>query len=846
MSQLPIYQVLSELKSTLHHHQQIILEAPTGAGKSTALPLAMIDWPEIKGKILLLEPRRVAARNVARFVAQSLGEKLGERVGYRVRGESRVSDKTRLEVVTEGILTRMIQQDPELTGIDMIIFDEIHERHLTTDIGLALALEVQASLREDLTILAMSATLTGLALESVMPDAVQISCEGRSFPVETLYRPVAGQQAWLTHLQQVVLGVINNPTETEKPYHQGSILVFLPGKGEIQSLAENLASLLPAHYQICPLYGELSTSEQQRAVEAAPDNKVKLVLATNVAESSLTIDGISIVIDAGFQRSAKFNPKTGVNKLSLARISQASAAQRAGRAGRLQPGLCIRLWSHEQQGRLLVATPPEITQAELTQVALECAYWGERSIKQLALLTEPPAVHESLAWQLLQRLQLVDANHKITPLGRQAYQLGTQPRLAHMLLKSKALTEGEATKDLVVLACVLAAIVDARGLPRKGADIYHYLPLALKGQICQQVKQYLKRLNVSADLSQVLQHANTQDIGFLLALAYPDRIAKARGKQGYLLSHGCGVILAAEDSLAAEDWLVVADFQEMNHQKSGRVFLAAKFHPSLLQQALAYLVTEQEYAGWDEQKGRFYAEKRQLLGKIQLATESISQLDKRLLNQALLTQVRAKGLSLFSDYPQLQQLQLRVNLMREHDTQYDWPNVDDAHLLVSLDEWLTPYLSQVRTLSGLARLTVATLVHNSLPWEQQQKLAGAVPTHWLMATGTKAPIRYQQDQSNDQQASQTRGLLSVRLQEAYGLSESPSLFNGKLNITMELLSPAQRPIAVTADLASFWQGPYEHVKKEMKGRYPKHLWPDDPANTSATKFTKKRTLNSSR
>ncbi|MBR9727730.1 ATP-dependent helicase HrpB [Shewanella intestini] len=838
---LPVASIFAPLRQALQSHQQVIIEAPTGAGKSTALPLEMLSWPELSGKILMLEPRRVATRNVAAFIAKCLAEPLGKQVGYRVRGEAQVSKETRLEVVTEGILTSMIQQDPELTGIDTIIFDEIHERHLTTDIGLALALEVQQSWREDLKIVAMSATLSGLPLQSLMPKAIHLCSEGRSFPIEVDYRPALSQQPWLNHLAKVILELVSGASSYQREYSQGSILIFLPGKGEIQRLA-HLLSAIPRHYIICPLYGDLSPSAQQQAVAAAPTGMQKIVLATNVAESSLTIDGVSVVIDSGYQREASFNPKNGVTRLALKRISQASAAQRSGRAGRLSNGLSIRLWSHEEQGRLPVTQVPEISQSELTQVVFECAQWGERQLNNLPLLTPAPRINEQLAWGLLQQLQLVDNNNKLTPLGNKAYALGVHPRLAFMLLQAQTIAANRQQPTLVVLACCIAAIIDARALPRKGIDIHAYLPLALQGSMKQQVHRWLTKLQQPCELDGLLQWATDSDISLLVALAFPDRIARARGQSGFLLSHGCGVTVAPEEALANEPWIVVADFQEHDNHRSGRVYLACKLTPALFEHELAHLVTQSQTSHWDEAKGRFVAQRMTQIGHLVLNTQAISAINQELIVAALLEQVRQKGLILLHRYDELIQLQCRVALAQQYDQIQTWPDISEQQLISSLDHWLAPYLSDIKSMARLAKLDVCQLVLNQLPWSLQQTLNERVPTHWPMLTGTNAPIHYQIDPSTQKQASSIKGLIRVRLQEALGMTQSPMLFNGKVALTMELLSPAQRQIALTADLASFWQGPYEHLKKEMKGRYPKHLWPDDPANTPPTKMTKKKTL----
>ncbi|WP_119967956.1 ATP-dependent helicase HrpB [Shewanella japonica] len=858
MSQLPIQALFEPLQQALSTHRQIILEAPTGAGKSTALPLAMLSWPSINGKILMLEPRRVAARSVAHFIAQSLGEKVGDSVGYRVRGDTKVSRHTRLEIVTEGILTRMIQQDPELNGIAVIIFDEIHERHLPTDLGLALTLEVQDSLRDDLTLIAMSATLAGLPLQQLMPKATLLVSEGRSFDVEQVYRPVTRQQPWLEHMANVIAeSVKTDSPHVPQQYQMGSILAFLPGKGEINKLQRLLSQKVDTQvFLLCPLYGDLTPAEQDNAIAGAPKGKRKIVLATNVAESSLTIDGITIVVDSGYKREASFNPRTGVSRLSLKRISQASAIQRAGRAGRLAPGCCVRLWAQEEQSRLSKAEAPEISVSELTTMALECAYWGESNIENLPLLTAPPAIHQQKAWQLLTQLELVDANHKILPHGKAAYELGCHPRLAHMLLQSTVLAKTQKQPELVSLACLLAAVLEARGLPKKGVDISQYLPLATQGLMAAQVNKWQTSLSVSSDIKQLARDAASRDISTLLALAYPDRIAQARGKQGFRLSNGTGVTIDIEDNMSTHEWLVVADFQESQGRNAGRVYLAAAINPEHLKHDLGLLISEHKVCEWDEAKGRFFAEKQQKIGELIVSRSLESNVDSDLIVQALINHIQSKGLSILNLDERFYQLQCRVKLAQLYAPEYDWPSLESADLLATLSEWLAPYLVDVNSIAKLQKLDILSQVKNLLTWSQQQTLNELLPTHWKMATGTSAPIHYQIDEASDKgcedidQASdevlashsvRCRALLRVRLQEALGLSQSPLLLHGKLVVTMELLSPAQRPIALTADLASFWQGPYVEVKKEMRGRYPRHLWPDDPANTTATKFTKKKT-----
>ncbi|MCL1074290.1 ATP-dependent helicase HrpB [Shewanella dokdonensis] len=840
MDALPINSLLPELRQALASVNRIILQAPTGAGKSTALPLALLDWPEINGRILMLEPRRVAARSIAAYLARCRQQPLGQTVGYRVRGETHVSRNTKLEIITEGILTRMIQQDPTLDGVAMVIFDEIHERHLTTDLGLALALEVQTSVRDDLKILAMSATLQGVPLAQLLPDACTLTSEGRSFPITIGYRAVSGHQqersalpAWLSHMGKTIVAMFNGTDvpELNDVQRLGSMLAFLPGRAEILKLQEYLTARLPDDIQLYLMYGDLPAALQDAAIAPPMAGKRKLVLSTNVAESSLTIEGITMVVDSGYRRQASFNPRTGVTRLGLKRISQASAQQRAGRAGRVAAGFCMRLWSQEEQGRLAAADDPEILTGELLPMVFEAANWGVKSLAQLPLLTPANEANEAVAWELLQALELVDAQHKLTEHGRAAYQFGaTSPRLAHMVVKASALVADNADKQLLGLACLLAALLEARSRG-SGCDVLDQLPQLLRGPEVKQAKQWLRRCQLAEEPASYLKAVNYHDVALLLALAFPDRIAKARGAAGFVLANGTGVTLERDAALASADWLVVADFQEQEGRSSGRVYLATMLPAALLDNELAFLCQWQDEAGWDDSKGRFLAERQRRLGKLILKREPLPQLDNALKCKALLALIRQRSLSLLNMDDRVRQLQFRLRLAQSTDpTQF--PEMSDTALLTSLEQWLAPYLDDVSQLKQLATLDIYSLLLNCLSWQARQQLDEWLPTHWPMATGTRAPIRY--DESG-------RALLSVRLQEALGMSDSPRLLQGKLVITMELLSPAHRPLALTADLASFWQGPYTEVKKEMRGRYPKHLWPDDPANTLPTKYTKKRT-----
>lgn len=833
LNALPVCELFDQLKSALAQHQQLILEAPTGAGKSTALPLALLDWPEVEGRIIMLEPRRVAARSVARFIASQRGCGLGAEVGYRVRGDSKVSKDTRLEVVTEGILTRMIQDDPELEGVGLIIFDEIHERHLSTDLGLALALEVQSGLRDDLKILAMSATLSGMPLQELMPGARVLNSEGRSYPVRVEYANVPAGTDWQAHMGKTLMELATGKRVLPADVAAGTVLAFLPGKAEIERLREYLSERLSdTDFAICPLYGELDSTAQDRALGADPDGRRKLVLATNVAESSLTIDGVTQVLDCGLVRQASFNPRTGVTRLGLKRISQASAIQRAGRAGRLAPGLCIRLWSQEEFERQMKADEPEILRSELVSLAQEAAAWGARDFDSLKLLSRPPAVNEAIAWALLQDLELVDDSHKPTSLGREAHRLGCHPRLGHMLLKARELGRSQADNQLAPLACLLAAILEGRGLPRRGCDISQYLVWACSGQAGQQAKQWAAKLGIKADFAAVARAAHPSDCGLLLALAYPDRIAMARGKDGFVLANGTGITVDEADAMSLEPMLVAADFGELEGRSAGRLWLGAPLDVRLFDGPLAFLRSEREVSGFDEGRGRFVAERQKRVGQLVLGREPLSQVPATLKASAWIARIRQKGLGCLGFDDDAMQLRRRLMLATSL-LGGDWPAMDDEALLANLEHWLGPFLGEINTLDQFNKLDAGRILRDSLDWQLRTSLDAALPTHYPMATGTRAPIRYEDD---------GRAMLRVRLQEAYGMAATPLLADGRLKLTMELLSPAQRPLALTADLASFWQGPYQDVKKEMRGRYPKHLWPDDPANTLPTKFTKKKTL----
>ncbi|MBY5921553.1 ATP-dependent helicase HrpB [Ferrimonas balearica] len=822
MSTLPIQDLFPSIRQNLSRHNQLILRAPTGAGKSTALPLAMLDWPEIEGKILLLEPRRLAARMIARYLAKCRGEKVGQSVGLRVRGETQVSAATRLEVVTEGVLTRLIQADPELTGVGLILFDEVHERHLATDLALALALEVQGGLRDDLKLMLMSATLQGQPLDRLLPEAPLLESEGRSYPVSIEYAPVPTGQPWLPALVSQV--------KRQLVSQDGNLLVFLPGMGEIRTAETQLSEHVSLDVDLCPLYGQLTGAEQDRAVAVPEPGRRKVVLATNLAESSLTIDGITVVVDAGYQRRASLNLRTGQTRLELARISQSSADQRAGRAGRLAPGHCVRLWSETQQQSLAEAELPEIQRADLLSLVLELAAWGTTDVNELAWLSPPPEGAVSRARALLQRLELVAEDGRITALGQRVHRLGADPRLGHMLVKAAQWEQEQKEPGVLRLACDLAALLE-EGDPLRGrqvgADLARRLDAARSGRYRQLADKWWSQLK-GAHAAQPAHHS---EAGWLLALAYPDRIAQGRGGSGhrFLLSGGAGATLEESDPLCAEPYLVVASLNERAGQGDARIHLAAALNLDALKAVQPGLFETARHAGLDSASGALKAERQTRIGALVVARERLSDLTEADYRLALLDHVRRKGLDSLPWSERARTLQARVALAQQHLNGVAWPDLADATLIATLEAWLGPYLAGLTKTGQLKQLDLYQILMDQVPWEAQSLLKQELPERLTVPTGSALALHYHEGGVK----------LAVRVQEIYGQSDTPRLARGALPVTLELLSPAQRPIQITQDLAAFWAGAWTEVKKEMRGRYPKHLWPDDPANTAPTRKTKR-------
>jgi len=820
---LPIDAILPQLLATLSRHSGIVVQAPPGAGKTTRVPLALLkaEWLGDK-KIIMLEPRRLAARAAARFMAHSLDERVGETVGYRVRLDSKVGVNTRIEVVTEGILTRMLQEDPALEAYAVVIFDEFHERNLNSDLGLALCLDAQQGLREDLKLIVMSATLDGAAVAALLDDAPVLSSEGRSFAVAIHHQPLRHgfareRRAFLAEMAQQIVAVLK-----QEP---GSALVFLPGAGEIRQLHELLqGAALGADVLLAPLFGQLSPAEQDAAIQPAPAGKRKLVLASAIAETSLTIEGIRIVIDSGLMRMPRFDPNTGLTSLVTLPVSQAAAEQRCGRAGRLSEGVCYRLWKSGMP--LLAHSAAEILDADLAPLLLELAQWGVTDMQTLRWLDTPPPAHVAQARDLLQQLGALDAAGRITAHGRAMARSGTHPRLAHMLLRGKAINAG-------ALACELAAILSDRDLLRGEAGRQSDLQLRVEAmrerargrevdqgalrQACEAAGQWQRQLQVSPEPSANDLHL----LGVVLAYAYPDRIGRRReNSPRYVLSNGRGAVLNEGDPLCTEEFIVAAT---LDGAREARVFLAAGLHREDLLHYHADLIRTRSLVQWDDRNACVLAREQQTVGELVIDDRPLATADPEATAAALLAGIRQRGLACLPWTDVARELQARVGFVREH-IDAAWPDLGDAALLEALETWLPPYINGMSRLTHLTRLDLHNILLSRLSYDQQRRLEQLAPTHLNVPSGSRIRLDY----------SQFPPVLAVRLQEMFGLADTPRVGDGKVPVLLHLLSPARRPVQITQDLAGFWQTSYHEVKKDLKGRYPKHHWPDDPLQAQAT------------
>ncbi|HET9054857.1 MAG TPA: ATP-dependent helicase HrpB [Cyclobacteriaceae bacterium] len=817
----PILDVIPELKEKLSAHPTVILQAPPGAGKSTVLPLQLLTEPWLADKkIIILEPRRLAARSVAMRMASLHNEEAGETIGYRVRFENKVSARTRVEVVTEGILTRMIQTDNALEDIGLIIFDEFHERSLQADLALALAHQVQGLLRNDLRLLIMSATLDGEKISERLGRAPVLTSEGRQFPVTCIHVPPDKEAKLAVSVTQTVIKALRE--------QKGDLLVFLPGAGEINRVEQQLNEA-NIHAMVTPLYGDLPFKKQQEAILPDAGGARKIVLATSIAETSLTIEGITAVIDSGYARVPRFDPRSGLTRLETIRVTKDAADQRAGRAGRLGPGVCYRMWSAATERMLQPSRQPEILEADLTTLVLELAQWGIQDVEQLNWITVPPAGTIRQATELLHALDALEEN-KITARGKEMLKLPTHPRLAHMLLVS----EDKA------LATDVASILEERDpLPREsGSDLSLRVEALRKWRAGERVhaeRSVLERIErlalawrkvfkISADNTAPVD----EEVGRLIMAAYPERIAHQQEKQGirYKLANGRTAALPQHDALMREEWLAIADLDA--GAKEGKIFLAAP----VSKEYLLVQAHEQESVKWDSERGMITAQVESRWGNVVIASKPLQKIPDEQRIKILCEAVRGEGLKLLNWNDSHTQWQARVLSLRTWRENEPWPDVSEAALLETCEEWLAPFLNSANKRSDLQRLEVQPMLDAVLAWEQQQTLDKLAPGKLHVPSGSQISVRYFPDGAPP--------VMEVRLQEMFGLPETPVINEGNTKILLHLLSPGYKPVQVTQDLKSFWHTTYHEVRKELRMRYPKHAWPEDPWTAEAVRGVRKK------
>ncbi len=862
----PIAPLLSAIRDSLAAHPRLVLEAPPGAGKTTQVPLALLEAPWLAGrKIVVLEPRRVAARAAAGFMARQLGEDIGGTVGYRIRFDNRVSSRTRVEVVTEGILTRMIQDDPTLEGVGALLFDEFHERHLSSDLGLALALDVQAQLRPDLRLVLMSATLEGARLESFL-DAPRLRSEGRGFPVAIGHFPARRDEPALAQVRRAV--------EHALVQHEGDVLVFLPGQREIAQLQQALSPSAPGRgvgvggwlptvpgtstshpdplppgegVTVLPLHGELPIEAQSAVLAAHGPDERRIVLATNVAESSVTLPGVRVVIDTGLAREPRYDPNSGFSRLQTVTIAQASADQRAGRAGRVAAGHAYRLWPESQ--RLEAQRRPEIGQVELSGLALELAGWGEADLR---FPDPPPPGALAAARDLLLRLGALDACEAITPFGRRMLAVGTHPRLAAMLLAPTDPVER-------ALACDLAALVEARDPLRSRSDAlaarWHALaafrngrvdPDASRGALAaidQAAKQWRRRLRVETmPPREVPAHA----LGDLLLHAWPDRIGRQHpgDPRRYQLANGRSARLLEDTALFGEPWLVVSELRDDTGGRPGgpapreaQVLRAAPLDEARLEADFPERFTSEDRVRWDSGRRALVAQRERRFDRIVLEARPLPKPDPARCAEALVDAVRDLGLAALPWTEALAQWRARVRCLHAWLPDLQLPDLSDAALVASLDDWLRPALEGKTRLDALDEEAFAEALKSSVDWNTGQRIDALAPRRILVPSGQERAIAYAYDDHAD---APEPPVLAVKLQELFGLADTPRIAQGRVPLTLHLLSPGGKPLQVTQDLKGFWERTYPEVKKEMKGRYPRHPWPDDPWTAVATHRAKPR------
>ncbi len=828
MNTLPVTTIIEDLKSALSRHSGAVLQAPPGAGKTTLVPLALRHEKWLQGRrILVLEPRRLAARAAAARMARLRAEPVGHTVGYRMRMERRIGPHTGIEVVTEGVLTRMLQADPALTGVGLVIFDEFHERSLQADLGLTLCLEIQGVLNAELRLLVMSATLDTGAVAAFMGNVPVISCQGRTYPVETRY----GAPRQRRDLDKRVAAAIRRAAET----HDMSILAFLPGAAEIGRVAQRLHRAgLGVQWRVAPLFGRLTRAEQEFAIAPAPSGQRKIVLASAIAETSLTIEGVCVVVDSGFMRVPRFDIRSGMTRLVTRPVTKASADQRRGRAGRTAPGICYRLWTQAEQAALVPHSPPEILVTDMTALALELALWGIHRPEELQWLDSPPQTAYQEACVLLRGFGALDRRGRITPHGRRMARLPTHPRLAHMLVMAGDHALGST-------ACDLAALLSERDFmfgQGEGSETDLQLRLdglaALRGagggHPCRSGvdRAVARRVVRSGDLlrrklAPPPERPQPSALGRLLGWAYPDRIGQRRrtGEGRFLLSSGRGAYLPVDDPLSAFDYIVAAELD--GNRRDARIFLAAAHDREVLLDQFAAQLTWQERVDWDTRHQRVVATRRCCLGRLVMQTERLEAPDPEKIQAALLTGLRRHGLECLPWTPRLRAWQDRVNFLHRV-LGGGWPDVSDRCLVDTLEEWLAPFTAGMTRLRELAGIDLGKALGGRLDWRQQNTLDQLAPARLKVPSGRMIPLDYSVDPP----------VLAVRLQEMFGQAETPQVADGRQSVAVHLLSPAGRPVQITQDLSGFWKKGYNEVRKDLRGRYPKHYWPEDPATARAT------------
>ena len=854
-SDVPINAILPELGAALGSRRVAVLQAPPGAGKTTRVPLALLDAEWLGGsKIVMLEPRRLAARAAATYMARLLGERVGETVGYRVRLDTRVGSGTRIEVVTEGILGRMLQDDPGLEGVGLVIFDEFHERSIHADLGLALALHTRAVLREDLGLLVMSATLDGAAVSALLGNAPIVTSEGREFPVETRYVPRRAEQ----RIEAQVAATIRDVLDRDP----GDVLVFLPGAGEIRRVAAMLEdSALTRDVGVVPLHGSMPLEQQDVAIAASAPGRRKVVLATSIAETSLTIEGVRVVIDSGLMRVPKFSPATGMTRLETRRVSRAAADQRRGRAGRTAPGVAYRLWSEHEAGHLVPHASPEILEADLAPVALTLAEAGVTNAAELAWIDPPPAAAYAQARELLTQLGALDARGSITPHGRRMAALPMHPRLAHMVLS--------APPGLSGLACDIAALLGERdvlradqGLPE--ADLR--LRLEAIRAMGRDADRSIHGLSVDREAVRRAReqarewrrqvaggeppHDETESAGMLLALAYPDRVAQRRTTEGgprggrrapgsgagssgaiqpgrFLLRNGRGAVFPAAQALSTAPYIVVAELDDQRPE--ARIFLAAPLSLADLEELFADDIERENVIAFDPATRAVITRTRTTLGAIVLGDAPLRDADPAEVSAILLSAIQGSGAAELPWSDSARRFRERLHFASRHDPTL--PDVSDAALTASMPDWLGPELTGLRRVDDLSRIDLGEALGRLLDWKQRALLDEMAPTHITVPSGSRIPLDY-----SDPDAP----VLAVRLQEMFGCGDTPRVARGQVPVTLHLLSPAHRPVQVTRDLANFWRTSYFDVRKDLRGRYPKHHWPEDPLVAEPTARAKRR------